>query len=134
MGLWNGHRDGRSLAGNAANIDVHVVLLCKSTNHEQAEETGRRLVEFWRVLDTLVEYGEVLGVDTEALILDLKLDRGVSLECREQNNGRRIGELRGVVEKLCEHVGDVGNNRSAHVELRQVADFDSFEELNLSQR
>ncbi len=113
---------------------MNVVLLSETADHEQTEEARRRLIEFWWVGHTFVQDCKVFRVDAEAVVLDLELDRGVRLDCGERNGRCRIRELRCVVEKLSEHVGDVGNNSATHVELWQVANLDTLEVLNLSER
>ena len=110
------------------------MLLGQATDHEQAEQTRRGLIELGWVRDTLVENDQVIVADAKAFVLNLEFDSRVGLSSRDVNRRGWIGELGGVVEKLSEHVGDVGNDSTTHLNLWQVTNFDPLEVLDLSQR
>ena len=130
---WKRNRSDGTDAWLAFKVNVDAMLFGQSTNHEEAKKTTRRLVEFRRIGNTLVECDEVRLSNAESRVRDLDLHAVGGLVARDRHLGRRIREVGCVVEKLGKQVSHIGNDRTTKRRGRDLTDLDSIEVLDLGE-
>ena len=110
------------------------MLLRETTHNEESKQTAWCFIESRRIRDALVELDQVLLANAEAGVKDLDLDALKGFLGRYLNRCGRLGELRSVVQELSKQVSHIGNDVALHCKLRNVANLDPFEELDLGKR
>ena len=130
---WERNRSDGTDAWLAFKVNVDAMLFGQSTDHEQSKKTARRLVEFRRITNPLVECDEVRLDDTETSVRNLDIHTVGGLVARDRHLGRRIGEVSCVIEKLCKQVSHIGNDRTTKRCGGDLADLDAIEVLDLGE-
>ncbi len=101
-------------------------------DHEQAHALGYRRVDGGRVRELVVDVREVLGGQTDALVVDLDHDAAVGETGRgDADLGLRGGERRGVLQQLGQQVHEVGHGAAVDLGLRDAGELDALVLLHL---
>ncbi len=125
-------RGGAGRLAGRAELDADVVPLGEPADHEQAHAAGDGGVDRGRLGQLLVDLGEVLGGETDALVVDLDQHAAVRQAGRvDEHPGLRAGERGGVLQQLGEQVDEVGHGGAYDVDLRDAGELDTLVLLHL---
>ncbi len=108
------------------------MALREAADHEQAHPAGDGGVDGGRLGQLLVDLGEVLGGEADALVVDLDQHPAVRQAGGvDQHPGLRAGERGGVLQQLGEQVDEVGHGGADDLGLGDAGQLDALVLLHL---
>ncbi len=128
------HDQGRraGLLARGAELDPDAVPVGQPADHEQAHALRDRGVHGRRVRQLVVDVREVLGGQTDALVVDLDHHAAVGETGRgDADLGLRGGERGGVLQQLGQQVHEVGDRAAVDLGLRHTRQLDALVLLHL---